>query len=149
MIALGFPLAGRLGNSLTVTRGIISSTRTSKGVSLFQTDAAINPGNSGGPLVNRHGHVIGVNSFRVEETSSGALVERIGFAVSVAELQRSMSASNTSQAPPPGAVPTPDTDVPPIISSGEVHRSHWYGAADRCDTTKMAQWSEETGKRQW
>ena len=97
VLALGFPIAGKLGTNLTVTRGIISSTRTSKGVELFQTDAAINPGNSGGPLVNRQGHVIGINTFKVEQTGSGVSVESIGFAVSVAELQRRMTATKAAE----------------------------------------------------
>ena len=47
-LALGFPLADRIGSNLTVTRVIISSTRDVSGIDIFQTDAAINPGNSGG-----------------------------------------------------------------------------------------------------
>ena len=47
----------------SVTKGIISKETTSLGTLVYQTDAAINPGNSGGPLVNRYGHVIGINSF--------------------------------------------------------------------------------------
>ena len=80
VIALGFPLVERGGN-LTVTRGILSSTRTLDGINLLQTDAAINPGNSGGPLVNRQGNVIGINTFKV----SGLDVDNIGFAVSITE----------------------------------------------------------------
>ena len=49
VLALGFPIADEIGTNLTVTRGIISSTRTVDGVDLLQTDAAINPGSSGGP----------------------------------------------------------------------------------------------------
>ena len=86
VLALGFPVAEALGNNLTVTRGIISSTRTMEGIDLLQTDAAINPGNSGGPLVNRAGTVIGINTLRIEETAGGRPVTNIGFAVSVAEL---------------------------------------------------------------
>ena len=86
MIALGFPFADRIGNNLTVTRGIISSTRTVDGVDLLQTDAAINQGNSGGPLVNSDGEVIGVNTSKIEEADSGRPVDNIGFAVSVIEL---------------------------------------------------------------
>ena len=88
VLALGFPLADTIGTNLTVTRGIISSTRTENGVQLLQTDAATNPGSSGGPLVNSDGEVIGVNTSRIEETSSGRPVSNIGFAVSVSELER-------------------------------------------------------------
>ena len=87
VLALGFPLADRIGSDLTVTRGIVSSKRTEIGVEQFQTDAAINPGNSGGPLVNNSGEVIGVNTSRIEETSGGRPVANIGFAVSVSELE--------------------------------------------------------------
>ncbi len=87
VLALGFPLRGTLGNSLTVTRGIISSTRTRDGVELFQTDAAVNSGNSGGPLVNSDGHAIGINTYRLLEIG-GDSVENIGFAVSVIEINR-------------------------------------------------------------
>ena len=120
VIALGFPLAGKIGNSLTVTRGIISSTRTANGVDLLQTDAAINPGNSGGPLVNRDGHVIGVNAFRIEETTGGRPVNSIGFAVSVIEIQSMAPSSNaqpagtpSTSAPSPTLTPTPAPTVPP------------------------------------
>ena len=80
VIALGFPLAD-IGDNLTVTRGILSSTRTFDGVDFLQTDAAINPGNSGGPLINRQGEVIGINTFKV----SGVDLDNIGFAVSISE----------------------------------------------------------------
>ena len=109
VLALGFPLVGKIGLSLTVTRGIISSTRTANGVDLLQTDAAINPGNSGGPLINRDGNVIGVNTFRIEETTGGRPVNSIGFAVSIVELQRSVPALNPRRAIAPG---TPTTELP-------------------------------------
>ena len=120
VLALGFPLIGKIGSSLTVTRGIISSTRTVNGINLLQTDAAINPGNSGGPLINEHGQVIGVNAFRIEETTGGRPVNSIGFAVSVIELQR-MVPSLTAQpartpstaAPKPKLTPTSAPTVPP------------------------------------
>ena len=108
VLALGFPLAGKIGNSLTVTRGIISSTRAANGVNLLQTDAAINPGNSGGPLINEHGQVIGVNAFRIEEPTGGRPVNSIGFAVSVIELQR-MVPSVSEQ---PARTPSTSVDEP-------------------------------------
>mgnify|MGYP003314481069 CR=1 FL=1 len=64
-IAIGSPFG--LGGSITV--GVISGTdRTlnsdlSRPISgVLQTDALINPGNSGGPLLNRQGHVVGINT---------------------------------------------------------------------------------------
>ena len=121
VLALGFPLADRIGDSLTVTRGIISSTRTVSGVDLLQTDAAINPGNSGGPLVNGEGAVIGVNTSRIEETDSGRPVNSIGFAVSVIELERrlpTLTARRVSNpvatTPTPTALLTPTPTIRPV-----------------------------------
>ena len=114
VLALGFPLADRIGSNLTVTRGIISSTRTVNGVNLLQTDAAINPGNSGGPLVNIDGKVIGVNTSKIEETDSGRPVDNIGFAVSVSEIERRLPSLSGqfagSGSPTPVPVPTPTSD---------------------------------------
>ena len=91
VLALGFPIADKIGPSLTVTRGIISSSRTVDGIELLQTDAALNPGNSGGPLVNRDGDVIGVNTSKIYEATGGRPVSNIGFAVTVIEVERSLS----------------------------------------------------------
>ena len=91
VIALGFPLRYELGDSPTVTRGIISSKRVTNGVEELQTDAAINPGNSGGPLVDRHGNVIGVN-YAEFPLSDGNPVDNIGFSVAINELKSRMNA---------------------------------------------------------
>ena len=142
VLALGFPLAGKIGNSLTVTRGIISSTRTVNGVNLLQTDAAINPGNSGGPLINRDGNVIGINTFRIEETTGGRPVNSIGFAVSVIELQRRVSTLSPSRpissGTPPTELPVDPTPTPTVSTTPQVTNStacqllcdwdYWIGA---------------------
>lgn len=91
VIALGFPLRYELGDSPTVTRGIISSKRVTGGVEELQTDAAINPGNSGGPLVDRHGRVIGVNYAELA-LSDGNPVDNIGFSIAINELKSRMDA---------------------------------------------------------
>ena len=120
VLALGFPLADTIGNSLTVTRGIISSTRQTAGVDLWQTDAAINPGNSGGPLVGSDGRVIGVNTSRIEETDSGRPVQSIGFAVSASEFERRLDALRGSRAigrstPPLTLTPTVTSTPGPSV----------------------------------
>ena len=140
VLALGFPFTGQIGTSLTVTQGIVSSTRAVDGVSLLQTDAAINPGNSGGPLVNRQGQVIGVNSFRIEETASGRHVNSIGFAVSVIELERmvpSLSKDPTvaldtpSQASTLVPSPTPDAQISTASACQRLCDLDFWKNADR------------------
>ena len=134
VMALGFPLSNRLGNSPTITRGILSSRRNFRGIERLQTDAAINPGNSGGPLVNRIGEVIGISTSKIDETNSGRPVDNIGFAVSVNELKDRMDSlagpwSGTARVNSPTPLsnsrtyPTP-TVIPEMRTS---HRSSTYG----------------------
>ena len=60
-----------------------------------------------------------------------------------ADCESDSSSGPTEDAPPPTSapVPTPTTDVPLSVRSGEVHRDHWYGAAEICVASEMAQWS--------
>jgi serine protease Do len=80
VIAIGNPLW--IEGGPTVTAGVVSGLGRSMeqpGLpllhGLIQTDAAINEGNSGGPLVNRAGHVVGIN------TAVIASAHGIGFAI--------------------------------------------------------------------
>lgn len=78
-IAVGSPW----GLESTVTAGIISAVDQTNCAfescsSMVQTDAAINPGNSGGALVDRNGHVVGIN---VSIFSSSGANDGVGFAV--------------------------------------------------------------------
>ena len=115
VVALGYPALGGMGISLTVTRGIVSGMRTANGVSLIQTDAAINPGNSGGPLVTMDGRVIGINTSRVDETSTGRQVTNVGFAVATTETNRLPTLSGGVPGSPPLLPPVPGspTATPP------------------------------------
>lgn len=56
VVAIGSPY----GLEGTVTTGVISQVHDE----WYQSDAAMNPGNSGGPLLDRHGAVLGINSFK-------------------------------------------------------------------------------------
>lgn len=73
--ALGSPGLGRDLLEQSITEGIISSAeRVLDGLLYIQHSAAVNPGNSGGPLLNRQGHVVGVNTAKVQ-------LENVSFAI--------------------------------------------------------------------
>ena len=98
VVALGYPLD--LGESMTVTKGIVSALRTSGSVSYIQTDAAINPGNSGGPLLNVNGEVVGMTT----SGYSGDVAQGIGFAIKFDVLVRRLPIMKGGQSitPPTG-----------------------------------------------
>ena len=130
VLALGFPIADRIGNSMTVTRGIVSSIRTQAGVDLLQTDAALNPGNSGGPLVNSAGQVIGVNTSRIEDTGDGRPVSNIGFAVSIIEFERRLPTLSGRPIIDSGSpTPTPTVTPYPYADTHANHHAHAYDNA--------------------
>ncbi len=115
VVAIGYALG--LQGQATVTRGIVSAIRYESAYSsnVIQTDAAINPGNSGGPLLSTSGQILGINTFRHEETEGGRPVEGLGFAVSgttvqalVPALKAAPPAPTPAPTPGPTATPTPD-----------------------------------------
>jgi len=75
--SVGFPLKDVLGDSVKVTRGMLSGKLQIEGRDLFQIDASINPGNSGGPIVDSNGNVVGVAS----EKMYGQGISNIGFCI--------------------------------------------------------------------
>jgi serine protease Do len=92
VLAIGNPLGDQLGDSHTVTIGVLSA----KGRQLpdlnmdftlanyLQTDAAINFGNSGGPLLNSRGEVIGINTAISRNYGHATgLIQGIGFALPI------------------------------------------------------------------
>jgi len=69
------------GLTHTISEGIVTyALRMVDGVCHIQHDASITHGNSGGPLINRHGEVIGINTWGYAES------QNLNFAVFVAEL---------------------------------------------------------------
>ncbi len=82
VIAVGHPF----GLKYTATQGIISNAMHKQNeIEYIQHDAALNPGNSGGPLIDRHGHVIGVNTFIIRDGNN------IGFSLPVDYLARALT----------------------------------------------------------
>ena len=87
VVAIGNPLGHELSSTQTV--GYVSGKDRSVAtdgsvINMLQTDAAINPGNSGGPLFNMRGEVVGITTAKYSgNTSSGASIEGIGFAIPI------------------------------------------------------------------
>ena len=94
VVAIGNPL-GELTSTLTV--GYISAkdrdvSTDGSIINMLQTDAAINSGNSGGPLFNMKGQVIGITTAKYSgESSSGASIEGIGFAIPIDDVKELVS----------------------------------------------------------
>lgn len=94
-------IGNALGYGQSVTSGYVSalnrdlsltdeSGNTINSTGLIQTDAAINPGNSGGALLNMNGELIGINEAKSGTTSSGTMVDNIGFAIPINKAQESL-----------------------------------------------------------
>jgi 2-alkenal reductase len=103
VLTIGSPLGSYRGS---VTLGIVSGlNRSVSGTmqeGMIQSDAAINDGNDGGPLVNLLGQVVGINTLLVRDTSSGAVAERLGFALpsnTVREVSQQIIASGKVEYP--------------------------------------------------
>jgi len=104
VFVIGTPADTLLAQS--VSKGIVSGTRTYEGVTLIQTDAKVNRGNSGGALISSDGKLLGVVSAKY----SGYGIEGIGFAVPASRLREKLrleivlpvTAPSTAPASKPG-----------------------------------------------
>lgn len=117
VVNIGYALG--LSGEATVTRGIVSAIRyDSRYLSdVIQSDAVINPGNSGGPMLSGSGEILGINTFKYEETQSGRPTEGLGFAISGATVQQHIPRLRAGTAIP---TPTPARPTPtPTPGSGE------------------------------
>ena len=133
VVTIGYPLG--LPGEATVTRGIVSAVRYSPThlSNVIQTDAAINPGNSGGPMLSPSGQILGINTFRYEETESGRPVEGVGFAISEETVQQQIP---TLQAGSPAPTPTPMPTRRPTPTPGQtgdfgpINGELWHDPSD-------------------
>lgn len=84
-----------IGNSMnygiSITKGIISIPHIiieyeGKKREVIQADITISSGNSGGALLNSHGQLIGITSFRTND-SSGNIVYGLGYSIPINKVQ--------------------------------------------------------------
>ena len=115
VVAIGYALG--LSGEASITRGIVSAIRydPSYQSDVIQTDAAINPGNSGGPMLSLSGEILGITTFRIDESDSGRNAEGLGFAVSEATVQQRIPALKAAR-PAPTSTPTPTRSPRPTPS---------------------------------
>ena len=127
VVAIGYALG--LPGQATVTRGIVSAVRydSTHRSDVIQTDAAINPGNSGGPMLSISGKILGINTFRYDESQSGRPTEGLGFAISGTTVQQQIPtllagtpAPTAAPAATPPATPTPGQTSDFGPTSGEL-----------------------------
>lgn len=85
IVAIGAPK----GLDFSLTRGVVSSIRDQGDI--LQIDAPINPGNSGGPVLDQSGCVVGIATFKLDDS------EGLNFAIS-AKIVQEYALSNLSQA---------------------------------------------------
>ena len=61
VFAIGTPLEKDFNN--TVTKGVVSATRSFQGSAFIQSDVAVDHGNSGGPLLDEQGRVVAITDW--------------------------------------------------------------------------------------
>ncbi|KQS79526.1 serine protease [Rhizobium sp. Leaf384] len=92
IVAIGFPLAALLADSVKITTGNVNALAGIRNDTRYlQISTPIQPGNSGGPLVDRSGNLIGITSATLSkktEDEIGVAAQNVNFAIraSVAEL---------------------------------------------------------------
>lgn len=88
--AIGTPLNSKYFNTATI--GNVSLLLEGQ----VMHTASINSGNSGGPLLNSKGNLIGLNNSKLSgETSSGASVENMFFAISIDYVEKAIKEINS------------------------------------------------------
>lgn len=89
-VAIGTPLDQTFFNTVTV--GNVSLTNNEQ----VMHTASINSGNSGGPLLNSKGNLIGLNNSKLSgNTSSGASIDDMYFAISLENIQKAIKEINS------------------------------------------------------
>jgi S1-C subfamily serine protease len=82
---LGFPLGSMLGQSVKITRGIVTAWEEDQDKCDVIVDAQVNPGNSGGPMVDKYGNLLALVAMK---TISDQKVSSYGLGISNGRLRK-------------------------------------------------------------
>lgn len=92
IVALGYPLATLLADSVKITTGNVNALAGIRNDTRYiQISTPIQPGNSGGPVVDRNGYLLGITSATLSKKTAdeiGITAQNVNFAIraSVADL---------------------------------------------------------------
>jgi len=98
VLVAGFPFGEIFGDTIKVTRGIVSAVRgIGNNSGQFQTDAAAQSGNSGGPIYDENGNIVGVvvaqlNKLKVAK-AIGSLPENVNFGIKTSAVRQFLNSS--------------------------------------------------------
>jgi S1-C subfamily serine protease len=82
---MGFPLIDRLGGSIKITRGIVSSGTAAQEGADIVTDAKVNPGNSGGPMLDKFANAMGIVTLK---SANSQFEDSYGMAISAGKVRK-------------------------------------------------------------
>lgn len=102
VFAIGTPLDRTFQN--TVTKGVVSASRTVEGQSFVQSDVAVDHGNSGGPLLDEDGQVIAITDWGY---APDGVSHNLNFFIPIDDALRILALTPVAPAPPPTAAPSP------------------------------------------
>lgn len=100
ILVAGYPYAGLLGQSISVTVGNVSSAKPlEKQHWVFTHTAPIQPGNSGGPIFDKRGMVIGAVQGKLDDLAiakaTGSMPQNVNFGVSSSALIAFLKKNNS------------------------------------------------------
>ena len=106
---IGFPNIGIQGHSPKVTQGMISGENgVQNDIRMWQISVPIQPGNSGGPLLDEHGHLVGVVvaslSLRAIQIT-GSVPQNVNYAIKGAYLEPLLNFHKVAVAQAPSVAP--------------------------------------------
>lgn len=108
---MGYPMMDRLGASIKVTTGVVSSGNNGNAMLLpdVTIDATVNPGNSGGPILDKHGNVMAIVSMKT--IAQSGIENTYGLAISAGRIRKFLAKNKVEvQMADIAAAPVLDTE---------------------------------------